>query len=96
MNKEFRQELKEYRDLLVRISIAGIPPHADYWHQSLDDAEKKIFDAANKVIADKIHHEVEHAKCNNLMLTARLGESVGRVAVPADRLCNILSAPRNP
>ncbi|WP_186370915.1 hypothetical protein [Yersinia bercovieri] len=48
MNEEFKLALKEYRDLLRRIREAGVPPHTDYWHQSLDDAEQKIYDAASK------------------------------------------------
>lgn len=48
MNKEFKEALKEYRELLKRIRDAGLPPHQDYWQQSLDAAEQKIFDSARK------------------------------------------------
>lgn len=36
---------KELADLHEKIESAGEPPHTDYWHQSLYEAEKKVVDA---------------------------------------------------
>lgn len=36
---------QELADLHAEIKAAGKPPHADYWHQSLYEAEKKVADA---------------------------------------------------
>ena len=42
---DLRATVQEYRDLQKKIRSAGRPPHADFWHQSIAEAEEKI-DAA--------------------------------------------------
>lgn len=37
-----RLALDRYGDLRVKIATAGAPPHSDYWHQALHEAEQAV------------------------------------------------------
>lgn len=71
-----RLALDRYGDLRVKIATAGAPPHSDYWHQALHEAEQAVAAAfqadidevmrlADEYAAWKAAHE-EHATPGSL------------------------------
>ena len=43
--QSLRVAIKEFEVLLIEIKGKGTPPHADYWHQSIHEAEMKVKEA---------------------------------------------------
>jgi hypothetical protein len=51
-NAELKNAVTAKNDLLKRIRESGRPPHTDYWHQSLWEADERINNALNTPATD--------------------------------------------
>ncbi len=47
--QELEEAVKDMKKLHSKISEAGIPPHTDYWHQSIYEHELRIKNAYERL-----------------------------------------------